>query len=219
MQTLKEQTSVQVENTRKVKPEYIQALDDLIALETVYEKRENALSIADTAPNFQLSNIDGAKVSLEKLLEKGPIILSFYRGSWCPYCNLELKALQAEIPEFNALGAQLVTISPEITDESLSAEEKEKLDFFVLSDQDSNIAFKYGVIWKVPEFILEHMKKDRGLDLAVINNTKGNILPIPSTFIISKEGLISWKYTSIDFRTRAEPEDIILALKKLKEDL
>ena len=77
---------------------------------------------------------------------------------------------------------------------------------------------KYSVSGEVPEFILEHMKKDRDLDLAKINNGKRNILPIPATFVIGKDGLVAWQYTSVDFRTRAEPDDIIKALKELKRD-
>ena len=105
-----------------------------------------------------------------------------------------------------------------LQDESLSKEEKENLEFLVLSDQGAVVALEYGVAWEIPEFILEHMKKDRDLDLTKINNGKRNILPIPATFVIGKDGVVAWQYTSVDFRTWAEPEDIIKALKGLKKD-
>ena len=87
------------------------------------------------------------------------------------------------------------------------------MDFIVLSDQDAEIASQYGIAWKVPEFIAEHMRVDRGLDLESINNGNGTILPIPATFIIGKNGIISWRFVDVDYRTRSEPEDIIKALK------
>ena len=89
------------------------------------------------------------------------------------------------------------------------------MNFTVLSDQDAKVASNYGVAWKVPEFLLEHMKRDRNLDLEEINNGNANIIPIPATFIISKEGIVTWRYLDVDYRTRAEPSDIIEALKKL----
>jgi peroxiredoxin len=218
LKTLKEQTGAQVEKTRQAKPEYMQALDNLIDSACKYEEGENAIKIGEKVPDFKLPDVNGNIVILSELLSNGPVIISFYRGSWCPYCNLELKALQARISDFNTLEAKLVLISPEVPDRSLSKNEKEKIEFLVLTDQDSIIASRYGVAWEVPEFILEHMKKDRDLDLAKINNGKRNILPIPATFVIGKDGLVAWQYTSIDFRARAEPDDIVLALKELKEN-
>jgi peroxiredoxin len=218
MQTLQEQTSAQVEKTRQAKPEYMKALDNLIDSASKYEEGKNAIKIGKKAPDFKLPNVDGKIVTLSELLADGAVILSFYRGSWCPYCNLELKALQSRLSKFNELKAKLVMISPQMPDESLSKEEKEKLEFLVLSDQGAVVASKYGVAWEVPEFILEHMKKDRDLDLAKINNGKRNILPIPATFVIGKDGVVAWQYTSVDFRTRSEPDDIIKALKELKKD-
>lgn len=218
MQTLQEQTSAQVEKTRQAKPEYMKALDNLIDSASKYEDGGKAIKVGGKAPDFKLPNVDGKIVTLSELLVEGAVILSFYRGSWCPYCNLELKALQSCLSEFNELRAKLVMISPQMPDESLSKEDKENLEFLVLSDQGAVVASEYGVAWEVPEFILEHMKKDRDLDLAKINNGKRNILPIPATFVIGKDGLVAWQYTCVDFRTRAEPEDIIKALKELKKD-
>lgn len=149
------------------------------------------------------------------LLEKGPVVVTFYRGSWCPYCNLQLKALQARIGDIHALGAQLVAISPQVPDGSMTKNEMNEIDFFVLSDQDAKVASQYGVAWEVPEFLSEHMRVDRKLDLEAINNGNGSVSPIPATFVIGRDGLVTWRYVDVDYRTRSEPDDIIEALQKL----
>ena len=213
MQTLKEQTDAKIEMGRKANPTFMKGIDDIIAKAKAFEEGSKAIDIGQKAINFVLPNHEGKLISLADLLEKGPIVLTFYRGSWCPYCNLQLKALQSRLAEIHALGAQLIAISPQVPDGSLSKNEIDEMDFIVLSDQDAEIASQYGIAWKVPEFIAEHMRVDRGLDLESINNGNGTILPIPATFIIGKNGIISWRFVDVDYRTRSEPEDIIKALK------
>jgi len=149
------------------------------------------------------------------LLTKGPVVVTFYRGSWCPYCNLQLRALQSRLSDIHELGAELVAISPEVPDNSLSQEERNILPFPVLSDQDAVIAGLYGVAWEVPDLILNHMQKDRNLQLSNINNGNGSILPLPATFIVNTTGNVVWKYVDVDYRMRAEPEDIVTELKRL----
>ena len=213
MQTLKEQTDAKIEMGRKANPTFMKGIDDIIAKAKAFEEGSKAIDIGQKAINFVLPNHEGKLISLTDLLEKGPVVLTFYRGSWCPYCNLQLKALQSRLAEIHALGAQLIAISPQVPDGSLSKNEIDEMDFIVLSDQDAEIASQYGIAWKVPEFIAEHMRVDRGLDLESINNGNGTILPIPATFIIGKNGIISWRFVDVDYRTRSEPEDIIKALK------
>ena len=213
MQTLKEQTDAKIEMGRKANPTFMKGIDDIIAKAKAFEEGSKAIDIGQKAINFVLPNHEGKLISLADLLEKGPIVLTFYRGSWCPYCNLQLKALQSRLAEIHALGAQLIAISPQVPDGSLSKNEIDEMDFIVLSDQDAEIGSQYGIAWKVPEFIAEHMRVDRGLDLESINNGNGTILPIPATFIIGKNGIISWRFVDVDYRTRSEPEDIIKALK------
>ena len=142
-------------------------------------------------------------------------MVTFYRGSWCPYCNLQLRALQAKLNEIESLGATLVAISPEVPDASMTKNEISNMDFTVLSDQDAKVASQYGVAWEVPEFLLDHMRIDRELDLKEINNGNGSVLPIPATFIIGTNGLVQWNYVNVDYRTRSEPDEIIEALKSI----
>ena len=148
-------------------------------------------------------------------MENGAVVVTFYRGSWCPYCNLQLRALQAKLPEIQSLGATLVAISPEVPDASMTKNEISEMDFTVLSDQDAKVASKYGVAWEVPEFLLDHMRVDRNLDLKQVNNGNGTALPIPATFIIGTDGAIQWSYVNVDYRTRSEPDEIVEALKNI----
>ncbi|MEP3348483.1 MAG: peroxiredoxin-like family protein [Marinomonas sp.] len=215
MSTLKEQTEAKVAAGRAANPEFMKGVDEAIERAKQFEQGADALALGATAPNFELPNQSGEATSLAALLEKGPVVVTFYRGSWCPYCNLQLRALQACLGEFNDLGAELVAISPQVPDDSLSKDEISQMAFQVLSDQSAKVAVEYGVAWEVPEYLVNHMKVDRGLDLEAINNGNGNVLPIPATFVIDRDGKVAWRFVDVDYRTRSEPADIIEALKKL----
>ncbi|MEL0629304.1 peroxiredoxin-like family protein [Psychromonas aquatilis] len=197
---------------RPLLPSLIRKKDDYIKRTN---RGKNALKLGDQAPAFSLPNQQGKLTSLSNLLSKGPVIVTFYRGSWCPYCNLQLKALQSRLPEIHDLGAQLVAISPEVPDNSLTENEISKMSFEVLSDQDADVAAKFGVSWKVPDFVLAHMKVDHQLDIEKINNGNANIMPIPATYILNQQGIAVWRFVDVDYRVRSEPEDIINELKKL----
>jgi peroxiredoxin len=215
MKNLREQTDAKIAAGRKGNPDFMKGVDEIIEKAKAFKEGENALKVGEKAPNFTLPNPEGKLLSLDTLLEKGPIVITFYRGDWCPYCNLQLRALQARLPEIDALGATLVAISPQVPDGSLTKSEISEMDFIVLSDQDAKVATQYGVAWEVPEFLSEHMRVGRKLDLETINNGNGSILPIPATFILGQDGIVKWNYVNVDYRTRSEPEEIIEALKKL----
>ena len=193
----------------------MKGVDESIAQAKSFQEGANALNLAQSAPRFELPNQKGEQVLLEELLAHGPVVITFYRGSWCPYCNLQLRALQSRLDDIKSLGATLVAISPQVPDDSLSEDEISKMDFIVLSDQSAKVAGQYGVAWEVPEFLIEHMKNDRQLDLETINNGNGNILPIPATFVLNQNGDVTWRYVDVDYRTRSEPQDIIDALKSM----
>jgi len=215
MQKLREQTDAKIAFGRKKNPEFMKGVDDIINEAKAFEKGKNAIKIGEKAPDFKLPNPLGKEVQLYDLLSKGPVVVTFYRGSWCPYCNLQLRALQAKLKEIESLGATLVAISPEMPDASMTKNEISNMDFTVLSDQDAKVASQYGVAWKVREFLLDHMRIDRELDLKEINNGNGSVLPIPATFIIDTNGLVQWNYVNVDYRTRSEPDEIIEALKSI----
>lgn len=215
MKTLKEQTDAKIEAGRQANPEFMKGVDAAINKAKEFEQGANALKVGQKAIDFELPNQEGESVSLKKLMSQGPVVVTFYRGDWCPYCNLQLRALQARLEEIQALGATLVAISPQVPDGSLTKSEISEMNFTVLSDQNAKVASQYGVAWEVPEFLLDHMHVDRNLDLEKINNGNSSVLPIPATFIIGTDGIITWNYVNVDYRTRSEPEEIIEALKKL----
>ncbi|MCL7764611.1 AhpC/TSA family protein [Polaribacter sp. Z014] len=215
MKNLRAQTDAKIAAGRKNNPDFMQGVDAIITKAKAFEEGKNALKVGEKAPSFELPNAEGKLISLDSLLEEGPLVITFYRGDWCPYCNLQLRALQAKLNEIKDLGANLVAISPQVPDGSLTKSEISEMDFIVMSDQNAKIASKYGVAWEVPEFMAEHMRVDRNLDLDKINNGNASVLPIPATFILNRKGIVTWNYVNVDYRTRSEPDEIIEALKKL----
>jgi len=215
MKSLKEQTEAKVEAGRQAKPDFMKNVDEIIENAKALHQGANALSVGEKAPGFALPDAAGQSVSLEELLESGPVVVTFYRGDWCPYCSLQLRALNERLDDIRAHGAQLVAISPQVPDDSLSATEIDEMQFHVLSDQDAEVASRYGVAWKVPDYLMEHMRVDRELDLDAINNGDGSVLPIPATFVIAQDRTVSWRHVDVDYRIRSEPEDIVNALKAL----
>ncbi|MEP4881715.1 peroxiredoxin-like family protein [Maribacter dokdonensis] len=215
MQKLREQTDAKIAFGRQKNPEFMKGVDEIIEEAKAFEKGKNALKVGEQAPDFKLPDALGNQIKLSGLLDNGAVVVTFYRGSWCPYCNLQLRALQAKLPVIQSLGATLVAISPEVPDASMTKNEISEMDFTVLSDQDTKVASKYGVAWEVPEFLLDHMRVDRDLDLKQINNGNGTVLPIPATFIVGTDGAIQWSYVNVDYRTRSEPDEIVEALKSI----
>lgn len=215
MSSLKKQTEAKIAETRKMNPDFMKNVDEVIAQAKGFQQGDDAIEVGQLAPKFTLPNAEGQSTSLVDWLAKGPLVVTFYRGSWCPYCNLQLRALQARLTDIQALGAELVAISPQVPDDSMTKNEISKMDFIVLSDQNASVASQFGVAWEVPEVLLEHMRVDRKLDLESINNGNGSVLPIPATFVIARDGKVTWRYVDVDYRTRSEPADIIAALQQL----
>lgn len=203
--------------TRATKPEFMAEVDALVKAAKAFGEGAEAIEVGKKAPEFQLPNAQGQTVSLTGLLAKGPAVVMFYRGSWCPYCNLQIRALQARLADIHACGAELVAISPESPDGSLSMVERDALEFPVLSDKGADVAARFGVAWKVPEPLLEHIRKGRNLDLAEINQGNANVLPIPATFVVNRDGVVAWRFLDVDYRTRPEPGDVLAALEELTQ--
>lgn len=165
----------------------------------------------DMAPTFTLSDARGKDVSLQKLLGEGLAVLTFYRGQWCPYCDMQLRAYQEVLPQIRALGANLVAISPQTPDESLSTAEKRNLAFSVLSDVGNKVAHSYGLVFKVPAG-LDGVHKAFGIDLAKSNGDSTNELPVPGVFIIGRDGRIAFSFVNADYRERLEPAELLRRL-------
>ncbi|MFK7695024.1 peroxiredoxin-like family protein [Paenibacillus sp. HJGM_3] len=168
----------------------------------------------EKAADFKLTNALGRDIILFEELAKGPVVLVFYRGGWCPFCNMQLKAYQQILPEIQAIGAQLIAISPQKPDHSLSLQEKEGLGFQVLSDRNGLVTAKYNLLFDVPPGVRKVME-GIGLDLAEYNNTSKWILPVPAAFMIDESAIIRSSYVNPNFMQRQSPEEILRELRKL----
>ena len=169
--------------------------------------------MGDKAPDFELPDGSGNKVKLSKMLETGPVVVTWYRGGWCPYCNIALMGFQDVLLEIKAQGASLVAISPETPDNTMKTSETDKLGFEVVSDKANKVAHAYGVAYKLPPAIAG-MMKDR---LAKQNGDDSNELPLGATYVIDREGVIRYAFVDHDYRKRAEPSAVVAALKALKK--
>ncbi len=174
--------------------------------------KDNALQIGQKVENFSLANHNGENIELADLLKKGPVIISFYRGGWCPYCNLELKALNDYLPQFKTQSAQLIAISPQLPDETLSTAQKNDLEFDVLSDVSNKVAEQFGLLFTLDERI-QALYTQFGIDFEHYYGDKSFKLPLPATYVINQEGVITYAFLSEDYTLRAEPIDVMTALE------
>jgi peroxiredoxin len=174
-----------------------------------------AKNVGDQAPDFSLPNVKGGLSALSDFFETGPVVLSFYRGGWCPYCNLEFKALQSRLEEFKSLGATLIGISPETPDNSLTTVEKNNLQFDVLSDVGNYVVKQYGLSFIVDESMRPLYLK-WGINVPEANGDDSYELPIPATYVIDQQGVIRAAHVDKNYINRMDPEDIVVALKSIK---
>lgn len=177
-------------------------------------RAEQAIGVGATAPDFVLPDATGAEVRLSERLASGPVVLSFYRGGWCPYCNLELRALQAALGSFERCGAALVAVSPQAPDSSLTTVEKHDLEFPVLSDVGNVVARDYGLVFEVPPDLLEAYDRF-GIDLEAANGDESHELPIPATYVIDQDRTVRFAFVDADYTRRADPADVLDALRPL----
>ena len=176
----------------------------------------NALKVGQSVPEFTLPDAFGNEVSLKTLLARGPVVISFYRGEWCPFCNLELLALQEALPKIKELGASLIAISPEKPDHGIVATEKNKLTFPVLSDLGNKVARQFGIVFQVGQELREFSKNVFKNDLALRNGDQSYELPVPATFVIDKPGTVRFAHADVDYMLgRVEPEVVVATLQKI----
>jgi peroxiredoxin len=174
----------------------------------------DALRSGSTAPDFVLPNAHGAPVRLGTLLEQGPVVLVFYRGAWCPYCNTQLRGLQAVLDEIRLLGATLVAVSPQTPDASAAFVDDASLELEVLSDVGSYVASDYGITFTLAE-------RDRGLffavgnDLTVVNGSESWLLPAPATYVIAEDGRIEYARVDPNYTVRPDVGEVLAAVRDI----
>ncbi len=170
-------------------------------------------------PDFTLLNVNYKEVNLYNELKKGPVVLSFYRGGWCPICNIQLRHYQQNLDRIEAFGAQLIAVSPELPVNAQLTTLRHHLKFEVLHDKNNNVARKLGLLWTMPERSRENfvswLKKTTGKTLKDFNGQKDFKLPVPATLVIDQNGIVDYAFIDINYRNRADLEDILESLKNI----
>jgi peroxiredoxin len=172
-----------------------------------------AKKAGDIAPSFSLKDPEGNVVSSNELLKKGPLVVSFYRGVWCPYCNMELQALKAVKSQFDKYGASLVAISPQTAPNSRKSVRQNKLSFPILSDVRGKVGAAFGLRFELPDYLVELYKGLKN-DLPAFHDDPNWTLPIPARYVIGQDGTILYSEVNPDYTHRPEPEDMIPVLQR-----
>lgn len=169
---------------------------------------DRSLKTGDRVPDFALHNHLGEERRLEQLLDESIVVLNFYRGGWCPYCNMELNALQRALPEIRASGANLVAISPELPDHAMDTQARHALEFDVLSDVGNRVSEAFGLVFELPES-LRPIYTQLGIDIPAFNGDTSFSLPVPATYVVDSEGVIRYHFVDADYTRRLEPDDLL----------
>lgn len=180
---------------------------------------QRAPKVGDKVITFELPNNQGEMVGLTTFLKEGPVILSFFRGDWCPYCNLELRALQRHLSDFKKFGATLIGISPQTIQVTQMTKEHKELTYTLLSDAGNNVAKEYGLVFKMHSAFEDIHKSFYNINFSDFNLDPSNELPVPATYVIDTEGTIVYAFIEPDYTKRAEPSDIIASLMAIETDL
>jgi peroxiredoxin len=196
---------------RRVRQE---AIDDLIASGIA----ERAVHAGALAPEFRLRDADGKAISSCDLLNSGPVLIVFYRGGWCPYCNLDLRAIQAVARELRSSGVSIVAVSQQSAHESRATERRMDLSFPSLVDHGGKLARAFGLRWKLSRD-LRAAEMESGLDLAVVNGESSWTLPMPARYLISPEGIVEYADISADYSRRGDPSELFPILKPIRARL
>jgi peroxiredoxin len=175
-----------------------------------------ALKAGDRAPEFALKDAKGREIASRELLSKGPLVVTFYRGVWCPYCNMDLQALQEALPAITERGAQLIAISPQSQHNSLKSERENRVTFPILSDPGNEVAARFGLRFKLPDYLIELYRDSFKNDLSRTNGDSSWTLPMPARYVIGTDGVIAYAEVSPDYTRRPDPEELLPALSALK---
>ena len=196
---------------QRVPPERLAMMEGATADLKATGIESSSLQVGDSAPDIELPDAKGHTVRLADLWSQGVTVLIFYRGGWCPYCNLELRAWQQQLHALAQMGAKLVAISPQTPDNSLSTAEKNELAFPVLSDSKLDAAQGFGVAFEMPQPLID-LYSQVGNDLPVLNGNGRWVLPLPATYVIGRDGRVLFAHIEADYRMRAEPAEVLAAI-------
>lgn len=173
---------------------------------------QQALKAGDAAPAFTLNDPDGKPVSSAELLDRGPLVVTFYRGVWCPYCNMELQAMQAALPDIRAAGANVVAISPQTAPNSRKSVRQNALTFPILSDVRNDVADRFGLRFALQDYLVDLYKSLKN-DLPAFNGDPSWTLPMPARYVIAPDGVIAYAEVNPDYTRRPDPADLLPAIR------
>jgi peroxiredoxin len=199
---------------RRASPRGRAAYHDMVARLYKAEIAARALKGGDKAPAFLLPNAEGALIASEDLLAAGPLVVSFFRGGWCPYCDLTMRAMQDAWPSIRAAGASFAAIWPETGGAALRTKRERGLTYEFLIDVDHAAAMQFGIVFRVPELYRARLS-EQGIDLAERQGNPGWLLPLAATYLIAPDGFIRYAFVDGDFTARAEPDDIVARIRAL----
>ncbi len=171
------------------------------------------LEVGERAPDFRLPNATDQDVSLEERLSQGPVVLTFYRGAWCPVCNLQLLALQRALPDLRSLGASVIAVAP---DDSEPTPDNARVDFDLLTDADQSVIRAYRLHYRVPDEVRWIYTGVFDTDVSSFNADGSWNLPVPATFILDSAGIVRNRHVTADYLRRMEPDEVVAALNALK---
>jgi peroxiredoxin len=213
--SLSSRLSAYRDKSRELRPDIAKAYDDLVRRLETLDAGAVGPATGSIMPPFSLPDETGTMVSLNELLRRGPVVVSFNRGHWCPYCKLELRTLAASYDRIRWLGASVVSIMPDRAQFTADYVEKMELPFPVLSDIDLGYAMSLGLIFWVGEEV-ERLYKSVGVDLDKYQGCNGFFLPMAAKFIVGRDGRVTARQVNLEFRERMEPQAIIGALAELR---
>ena len=175
---------------------------------------ESALKSGDRIPEFMLPSAEGRLMQSSSLIGRQPLVISFYRGVWCPYCSAELNALANAAPKLQRAGATVVAITPETGGVALKTKKERDLDFEILCDVDNGVAMEFGLMFRIPDDIQPSYAKF-DVKLPLIYGNDSWMLPIPATYVVARDGTIAFAYVNPEYRARFDPEDLLPIVSRL----
>jgi peroxiredoxin len=178
------------------------------------ETASHALKVGDPMPAFLLPNAEGHLVFSDDLLNRGSLVVNFFRGIWCPYCRRTLETLEVALPRIQSAGGQLVALTPDTGSHLAGTKRKHGLTYEVLSDVDGAVGLQCGVLFRAPD-LYRQLLASVGVDLSERHGNEGWLIPMPATFVVDRAGVIRYAFVNADFTKRAEPDEIIEVLQRL----
>ena len=215
METLQQQIAQFRETFRTMVPaENVSIIEKSLQKQKLNRGLEGILKVGDSVSDFSLRDIFGERINLGELLKSGPLVIKFYRGGWCPYCNLELMAYQHSLNDFKNAGANVLALSPEILNQATETADKNRLTFSIATDEELAIARSFGLVFELNEE-LRYLYRKFNHPLSEKNTNGLWQLPVPATYVIGQDKRVSFASVNLDYRERVEPQIVLDHVRRM----